>query len=152
MFRVKKFTDVAEHFGAINPKTLKLSRPILVAYAVNYLMKNWDYEEFCVSDNSTDLEFITGDNPICNLDSHDKNKNLDLFFPISPYKAIFMCKKDRALLYPEMRRMTTQYAHELNRKISAGCTSQVFANKRETLYFGGYKPSFGLPKISLRSA
>ena len=42
----------------------------------------------------------------------------------------------------EDEELATQYVHELNRKISAGCSFQVFAKKRDTLYFGGYKPPF----------
>ena len=146
MFRIEKFSDVAAHFGIIDPKTLKLARPILMAYAANTLVRTWGNEEFCVVDNSTDLGFITGDNPICNLDVHDKIKYLDLYFPISPSKAVFVCNKDRVLLYPEMRRMTIQYVHELNRKIASDSTFQVFASKRDTLVFGGYRPSFDSQK------
>lgn len=144
IFRVRKFTDIVEYYGLINPKTLKLSRIILVARTLGFFMKNWSNEEFCIIDNTTGLEFITGDNPICNLDAHDKPKYVDLYFPISPTKAVFICNKDRVVLYPEIRQMTIQYVHELNRKISAGCTSQVFAKNRETLYFGGYKPLFDI--------
>ena len=146
MFRVRRFTDISERYGLIDSRTLKLSRIILVARTLEFLMRNWSDEEFCVADNTTELEFITGDNPICNLDTHDKPKYLDLYFPISPSKAIFICTKDRVSLYPEMRKITTQYVHELNRKIAAESTFQVFAKTRETLHHGGYKPSFNLEK------
>lgn len=142
MFRIRKFTDIAEHYGPINSKSLKLSRIIFVAQTLEILMRNWSTEEFCIVDNTTDLEFITGDTPISNLDAHGRPKFLDLYFPISPSKAIFICAKDRVAFYPEMRRITTQYVHELNRKIASDSTYQVFAKKRETLHFGGYKPSF----------
>lgn len=142
MFRVRKFTNIAEHYGLIDSKTLKLSRIILVARTLDFLMRNWSNEEFRIVDNTTSLEFITGDNPICNLDAHDKPKYLDLYFPISSDKAIFLCEKDRVLLYPEMRKMTTHYVHSLNREIAAGSSFQVFAKSRETLLSGGYRPSF----------
>lgn len=142
MFRIRKFTDIAEHYGPIDSKTLKLSRIIFVAKTLEFLMRNWSNEEFCIVDNTTDLEFITGDNPISNLDAQERPKFLDLYFPISPSKAIFICAKDRAALYPEMRGITTRYVHELNRKIADDSSFQVFAKSRETLYLGGYKPSF----------
>ena len=142
MFRVRKFTDIADHYRLIDSKTLKLSRIILVARTLDFLMRNWSNEEFCIVDNTTDLEFITGDDPISNLDAHERPKFLDLYFPISPNKAIFICTKDRVDLYPEMRKITTQYVHELNRKIAADSVFQVFAKNRETLHSGGYKPSF----------
>ena len=104
-------------------------------------MRNWGNEEFLLVENSTDLEFITGDNPICNLDAHDKSKFLDLYFPISPSKAVFICDKDRVMLYPEMNRPTIQDVHNLNRKICGNSISQVFAKNRDTLHFGGYKPT-----------
>lgn len=142
MFRIRKFVDMAECYGDINHKALKLSRPILMARTVNYLMQEWDNAMFGVVENETDLEFITGDNPICNMYAYEKVKYLDLYFPISPTKAIFMCKKDRASLYPEMCHMTNQYVHFLNQKLAGGSSDQVFASKRDTLEFGGYKPSF----------
>ena len=151
MFRVKKFTDIAKQFGVINPKTLKLARPILVARTVNYLVHNWDNEVVDIVDNATSLEFITGDNPLCNLDAHYKIRHLDLFFPISPSKAVFICAKDRRLIYPEMSQITIQFVHELNRKIAAGSSYQVFAKERDTLYFGGYKPSFDPKSVVVRS-
>lgn len=151
MFRIRKFVDMAECYGEINHKALKLSRPILMARTVNYLIQQWDNAKFMVVENKTELEFITGDNPICNMYAYDRIKYLDLYFPISPNRAIFMCKKYRASLYPEMCHMTTQYVHFLNQKLAGGSSDQVFASKRDTLEFGGYKPSFDVQDIVLRA-
>ena len=148
MFRVRKFTDVAEHYGHINAKTLKLSRLVLVSRTLNFLMSNFGNDEFCIVDNMTDLEFITGDNPICNLGAYRRSKYIDLYFPIAPNMAVFICNKDRVLLYPEMRQMTTHYVHKLNRKIAADCTNQVFSKSKVTLQLGGYRPSFD-PKTAV---
>jgi len=147
MFRIRKFTDAAAYYEHINIKTLKLSRILLVARTLDFLMSTWEGVAFCIVNNTTDLEFITGDNPICNLDAHNRSRFLDLYFPISPNKAVFMCNKDRASLYPEMRQMTIQYVHELNRNVAAGCAYQVFAKSKDTLQFGGYRPSFD-PKVA----
>lgn len=147
VFRVLKFTNLAEKFGQIKPKTLKLTRPIFVAYIVNYLQVNWNEFIFNIVDNTTELEFITGDNPICNLDNNVRTRYLDLYFPISPTKAVFICNKDRLSLFPEMRCMTLQYVHELNQNMSLGCTNQVFACKYDTLHYGRYKPTFDISKL-----
>jgi hypothetical protein len=117
---VSRIQDIMTHMGATNTGlSLYLERK---------------ERQLVLVENTTDLEFITGDQPILNLHADGKSppKTLSWYYPISPCLA---------LLLPEVGEeptvsttgLTSIQVNDLNAKIVAASHRQVFAQSRSAL-------------------
>ena len=148
--RTRKFEVIVNKRNELLPKVMKLLRPI---YAERFTKGLFSKNNWYVAtvENSTRLEFITGDCPLFNLALHDKPKYFDLFFPVSKRMAFFMCEKGRERLYPEMSDLKVKDVHALNQQLSRQCISQVYASSEEILTIGKYRASFNVDAFGQRA-
>lgn len=144
MLRTRKFTTLIKVRPELTGKVMRLLRPIYAEMTARGIFRDWGKTIFMVVENKTELEFITGDQPLANLAQHKKPKYFDLYFPISPRKAIFMCDKGRESLYPELSALTVKDVHALNQKICEECVFQVYASEEMILKVGGYRAQYDI--------
>ncbi len=86
-------------------------------------------------ENTTDLAFITGDQPLINLHGGDGTKSpatLSWYYPLSPRLALFLTELDQEPTFTTAS-LTSAQVSDLNSKIVAASHSQVFAQSRESL-------------------
>ena len=81
-----------------------------------------------ILDNTTDVAFITGDQPIINLlaVADSPATELSLYYPLAPTKALLLSDTGRSLVVTNDS-FNEAWAVELNRKIAENSHSQVFA-------------------------
>jgi len=93
------------------------------------LLKDRSQYDLSIVNNTTELKFITGDQPLVNLDRKTPQNFFDLFYPISPNKALLLSKKGRFdAEYPYLSRLTSKDVDFLNKNICSVCTHQVYAS------------------------
>lgn len=98
--------------------------------------------ELNLIENKTDLEFITGDQPVCTLGYGRSICELDFYYPISPTKALCLTKKGRFnQLYAHLNMPTVHEVDRLNKLICHFSVSQLYAKSRTTLEIGRYYAS-----------
>lgn len=87
-----------------------------------------------VLNNSTGVEFITGDQPVINLlaAADQQATELSLYYPLSPTKALLLSDSGRKLMVTNDT-FSERWAIELNRKIIQNSRSQVFARTPKIL-------------------
>ena len=86
-------------------------------------------------ENTTNLAFVTGDQPLINLHGGDGEKSpatLSWYYPISPRLALFLTEVDEEPAFTTSS-LTSAQVSELNAKIVEASHSQVFAQSRESL-------------------
>lgn len=85
-------------------------------------------------ENTTDLEFITGDQPIVNLHGDSKNppKTLSWYYPISPRLALLLPEVDEEPAV-STKGLTSVQVNNLNARIVAASHRQLFAQSRSAL-------------------
>lgn len=138
LFRTRKFSELIKAAPRISPKVMRLLMPLCSEMAASGMYRDKAKTSIVLLDNKTDLEFITGDQPLVNLAQHAVARYFDVYFPLSPRKAIFMCDTDRLALYPQMRDLQTMDVHNLNRRLAEQCYQQVYASQKEIIEAGGY--------------
>ncbi|WP_375749682.1 DUF4238 domain-containing protein [Vibrio sp. HN007] len=96
---------------------------------------NWIYSSghFSLLSNSTTLEFITGDQPLFNLDMRGRGKNenameFNLFYPISP-KLALLITRDRK----EHKELNIDEVNSYNKFIVSCSHEQLYAKNKESL-------------------
>lgn len=92
--------------------------------------------------NATELPFITGDAPLMNLSPGGaKAEAWDLFFPISPTKAIFYAEDGRLKnKFNSLRTPNREDVHRLNSQLCAISEQFIFADSDKTILENDYKP------------
>jgi hypothetical protein len=87
-----------------------------------------------ILNNLTEVEFITGDQPIVNLlaVADRPATELSLYYPLSPTKALLLSDAGRRLMVTNDS-FNEKWAVELNRKIAENSHSQVFARDARAL-------------------
>lgn len=101
---------------------------------------DWKNFELRLIGNKSSLQFITGDQPLVNLDANDNSPHFDLYFPISPTQAMVFIEKGRfQSVYSWLEHITEREAHELNRRIAKVCIDTVCAESKSVLDIGRYK-------------
>jgi hypothetical protein len=85
-------------------------------------------------ENTTDLAFITGDQPVINLHGGDGKSpaTLSWYYPISPRLALFLTEVDEEPVFSTAG-LTAAQVNDLNARIVAASHSQVFAQSRGSL-------------------
>lgn len=101
--------------------------------------KEWNDYELKLLKNHSKLAFITGDQPLVNLDANDDSPHFDVYYPISPTKAFLFLEKGRfECVYSYLKDVSEREVHELNCKIAKVCMEQLFANSKSTFEVGKY--------------
>lgn len=78
--------------------------------------------------NETDVPFITGDQPVINLQAMGaKTTSLSIFYPLSPALALWLGEVDEACPYPD-EGLTGEHVRSLNHMVSEASYQQVFAD------------------------
>ena len=88
-------------------------------------------------ENTTDLPFITGDQPLVNLHGSDGEKSpatLSWYYPISPRLALFLTEVDEGPTYTTAG-LTSAQVSDLNARIAAASHRQLFGPSRELLEY-----------------
>lgn len=103
-------------------------------------------------ENRTTLPFVTGDVPLLNLMTEGaRAKHFDLFFPLSPTRAVFYAEIGRrSHCYPEFDHLTVSDVHRLNCQLANNCEHLIFGSNYDVLKFGGYKTLNTHSKNNLR--
>ena len=118
--------------------------------AKNFSISHRDYELKLI-ENSTDMEFITGDQPLCNLISDANAGQFDLYYPVSPRKALIFVKKGRyENVYRHLNELSVREVDELNRKICEVSVNQLYASTSYVLELGHYYASKWAPDKTRR--
>lgn len=89
--------------------------------------------------NNTELEFITGDQPVINLHVGDRSKapeQLCMYYPIDPRAALIGGDVDEKIPYAT-ERLTAEQVSDLNRRMFAAAHSQVFGRTAASLEGSG---------------
>lgn len=100
------------------------------------LTKNYDMK---VINNDTEIEFITGDQPIINLEGKydgtlEPPTKLVLYYPLSPKKALFYINKSENGQFPNI---DVSKVNELNNHIKKASMESLFATNEDIL--NGFK-------------
>lgn len=83
--------------------------------------------------NATDIPFITGDQPVINLQAMSpQTTRLTIFYPLSPKLALWLGEVDEACPFPE-EGLTRDNVVWLNQKVVEASFQQIFANGRTVL-------------------
>jgi hypothetical protein len=85
--------------------------------------------------NNTNVEFITGDQPVINLHGGDRSKaptQLCMYYPIGPSMALIWGDVNERVAYTS-ETLTTEQVADLNNKMVAASHSQVFARTETSL-------------------
>ena len=130
MLRTQKFDNLASDMLEEHPHTsIKVATYLrhLSAYEVaSSLTRDADEYELNLICNNTALEFITGDQPLCNLVSNEDVGQFDVYYPISPTLALFFSKKGRfSNVYGHLKNPDVHEVDTLNKAI---CVGHYFAS------------------------
>ena len=135
--------------GLLNePSRLKVARYLRYFFAQRLLVTFHSYVDdarFYIINNDvgkTGLEFVTGDCPVVNI-ATDAEKYFDLFWPISPTKALLFTTRGRYKTYYACRykRMDKLGVDVLNRQICRSCVRNIHATSESVLKDNKYFPS-----------
>ena len=143
-FRTNKFlTSIPlfiEKFGEDGMRRIcSFLRFPLVNQVHSYLCAKKDEYSFYLIINNTDLPFITGDQPLTNLDTNNPSDFFDLFYPISPTRALLLCKKERwDKRYSSFKNIDKEQVNKLNLMICSRCLKQIYATSSEVLEKNSY--------------
>lgn len=100
------------------------------------LIRQQECFELTLIINQTQTEFITGDIPLLNLSSAGHNSpHFDLYFPISPVKAVFFSeKKRREIAFPSFQNPDCGTIDSLNHALCNNCMKMLFATRTTYLH------------------
>ena len=143
MLRTQKFDRLASDLVDDNPHTnIKIATYLrhLSAYDVaSALVRNGDQYELNLIRNNTALEFITGDQPLCNLVPNEEASQFDVYYPIAPRLALFFSRNGRFdNVYGYLKEPNVHEVDTLNRAICNVSIDQLYARSTEVLSIGRY--------------
>ena len=141
LFRTPKFLELSKDtklksaFGEDGCKRILKALRLPLVSCIHSHIVSWQKDfNLYLMDNSTNLEFITGDQPVVNLDSARPVTDFDIFFPISPTKALFFCKKTRFdTIYSWTQELTRERVNSLNIKICESSFKQIYASNERII-------------------
>lgn len=84
--------------------------------------------------NQTFIPFLTGDQPVINLnaDGETEPKSLSFYYPLSPYLALYFAEPEKPQQIPAVIETADTVTH-LNIRLARTCHSQVYASTAEGL-------------------
>lgn len=112
------------------------------------LARRLDSMNFWLIENSTTEEFITGDNPVFNLDRSMPPSEFTLYFPVSPSRAVLLVSQSVESKYTRFLRPSIDDVKELNCRLCDACISQIHASRKDTFSRNAYRPRWVCPKPS----
>jgi hypothetical protein len=137
-FRTPKLRTVVAGLQAKNPyPNVNLEKIWLIEshiYATNVsrgIFAEWRAYKFTFIENDTPVPYITGDQPIVNLNTH-KDETLKLYYPLSPKLALIF-EKDESLPLKTVQAASSSEVEFYNRRIFAGCTDQIYSDNENYL-------------------
>lgn len=143
MLRTQKFDrlalDLVDDNPCTNAKVAKYLRHLSAYDVASVIARQGDEYELNLICNNTALEFITGDQPLCNLVTNEEACQFDVYYPISPAAALFFSKKGRFDgVYPHLKSPSVHEVDALNKAICNASIDQVYAKSAEVLETGRY--------------
>lgn len=148
LFRTRRFLHISRNTNRFGEDGLRkicsyIRYPLVAQIHLNLLKEREDYELTLIN-NPTELEFITGDHPLVNLDLSIPTRFWDLYYPLSPNKALFISTRERIKTkYVLFETLTSLDVDYLNKKICSVCSKQVYASNMDTLVRYGYCAGLG---------
>lgn len=129
-------------------RTLSASSNVKVARYVRYfaaemilqnlMPKLCDYH-FVQLENTTEIEFLTGDAPVVNIAAKEDPVSFNLYFPVSPTRAVLLGLQHQLDKYPWIKAMGNENADKLNLQICDNCVDQIHARDERVFLRRGYK-------------
>jgi hypothetical protein len=118
---------------------LRLANLITHMVATNVghsLMATHEAQHIVLLDNATKIPFVTADQPVINLSASPKNfdppPKFELYYPLSPTKAMLLLERDSSL-EPSSSAVSELQAHYYNLLMAAHSFRQVYSNSRGEL-------------------
>lgn len=118
---------------------LKLANILVHIFAVNLGFNMYiGREQYTIMllNNLTEVPFITADQPVVNIAANPKETNaprrLELYYPISPNKALLLLEPSSEFL-PKGSTVSADLAHFYNLRMAAHSYRQVFSDSAEEL-------------------
>ena len=147
MMRGDKIREIFNEEGRSLPKESLIRVASYLRYfmsevVLNSLEQHLSNMNIRLVENSTTEEFLTGDNPVFNLDCSMPPVEFTLFLPISPRRAIVLVDQNIEEKYTDILSPTIDKVRELNRRLCNGCISQIHASHRDVLANQTYTPSW----------
>jgi hypothetical protein len=100
------------------------------------LIGEHEHHRIILLDNTTDIPFVTADQPVINLSASPKNfeppAKFELYYPLSPTKAMMLLEADSAHL-PHSLSVSAGQAHHYNLLMAAHSFRQVYSNLKAEL-------------------
>lgn len=146
MFRGTKFVSIFNEDRTLSAESnVKVGRYVRY-FAAEMVLSNLiprlgDYC-FIPVENTTEIEFLTGDAPVVNIAARNEPMSFDLYFPVSPTKAVLLVSRDRLDKCQWLEALRDEDADELNRQICGNCVEQIHA-RDERAFARGYKVGNG---------
>lgn len=80
----------------------------------------------CILNNETNVDFITSDQPVLNINPDGANgENIDYYYPVSPKKALFIKTSNRE--YFDSEKITDDDVCFLNKEMALQCYKTIFS-------------------------
>jgi hypothetical protein len=100
------------------------------------LIGEHEHHRVILLDNTTDIPFVTADQPVINLSAIPKNfkppAKFELYYPLSPTKAMMLLEPDSAHM-PHRLSMSAEQVHHYNLLMAAHSFRQVYSNSKAEL-------------------
>ncbi|MGN0870564.1 MAG: DUF4238 domain-containing protein [Victivallales bacterium] len=144
IFRSKRFLEIfkknTSHFGADGLRRISTYlRYAIVSLIYGNIVKKRNEFDILYIKNNTSLEFISGDQPVANLDNNSPPIYFDLYYPISPTQAILITKCDRIKsIYDKFSNITIDDVDCLNKKICDVSINQLYATTEDIFHQKDY--------------
>jgi hypothetical protein len=128
-------TDVIERFPEYKEKVDPVKISNVLSLILPNAIGNWIYTKakFSFIENTTEVDFITGDQPIFNVEANGLNvgdtpEKMKLYYPLSPRLAILMTEDESCFDGNNI-----EVVKELNNFIYDGSYNQIYSQKKELL-------------------
>jgi hypothetical protein len=117
----------------------RIAHPLVHIVAVNIglsLYAERHHHQFILIDNPSNVPFVTADQPLINLAANPTNNdppaNFDVYYPLSPTKALLILEPSSANRPPGTT-VDARYAEIMNLRMAAHSYRQVFAKSHHQL-------------------
>jgi hypothetical protein len=118
---------------------MRIANPLVHMVAVNVglsLYAERHNHKFILIDNPSKVPFVTADQPLINLSANPSNgdppANFDVYYPLSPTKALLVLGPSSQNVPPDTT-VDARYAEIMNLRIASHSYRQVFAKSHQQL-------------------
>ena len=120
--------------GSDFERYLRIANVLTHIIAINVgrsLIGDHKHHRILLLDNTTDIPFVTADQPVINLSARPRNfeppASFELYYPISPTRALMLLKPDSVHM-PSSLSMSAEQVHHYNLLMAAHSFRQVYSN------------------------